>query len=99
MISLAGPGELVAAVGAAPGADDAGPAQLGEDVLEEVLRDVLALGEVLALHRHAVRLGGGELDRRPHRVVRLGRDPHRSILRGWPGLDESLSALSPLSIE
>ena len=36
-----GPGELVAAVGAAPGVDDPGPAELGEDVLEEVLRDPL----------------------------------------------------------
>ena len=45
-----GPGELVAAVGTAAGAHDPGPAQLGEDVLEEVLRDRLAPGELLALH-------------------------------------------------
>ena len=38
---VGGPGELVAAVGAPPGADDPGPAQLGEDVLEEILRDPL----------------------------------------------------------
>ena len=54
---------------------DARPPQLGEDVLEEVLRDVLGRAISRALSVGAVGRGG-QLDDRPHRVVRLGRDPH-----------------------
>jgi len=50
--------------------------ELQEDVLEELQRDVLGLGELLALDRIIV--GSGELSRRPHRIVSLGRDAHRS---------------------
>src|SRR5262249_39214905 len=57
------------------GLDDPGPAQLGEDVLEEVLWDVLRRRDLAGAEArtHGRR---GELDHCPHGVVRLGRDPH-----------------------
>ena len=93
---VGGPGELVAAVGAAAGADDPGPAELGEDVLEEVLRNPLRPGQELTLDRFARFLGRRELDRRPYRVVRLRRDAHggdsyQSSPPGGPGLLTSTS--------
>jgi hypothetical protein len=44
-------------------------AQVGEDVLEELERDLLGLGDPVALDR--ARLGRGQLDRRPDGVVGL----------------------------
>ena len=70
----------VAAVGAAPAGDDPGVPEIGEDVLEEVRRDLLRLGDPFALDRPVTRRG--QLDRRPDRIVRLGRDPHAAILPG-----------------
>ena len=95
MISDAGPGELVAAVGAAAGADDAGPAQLGEDVLQEILRDALAAGQDLALHGHPVGLDRGQLGRRSNRVVSLGCDPHRTSLAD-PRIADELTTIDHL---
>ena len=68
LVGLAG--EPVAALGATASAHDAGVLELQEDVLEELQRDVLGLGEFLALDRIVV--GGGELGSRPHRIVSLG---------------------------
>src|SRR5204863_830711 len=68
--------------GAAPRAHDPRPAQLGEDVLEEVLGYRLPPGELLALHRGALSLGRSELRGGAHRVVRFGRDPHAHESRG-----------------
>jgi hypothetical protein len=69
----------VAALGAPPGAHDAGVLQLEQDVLEELERDVLRLGETLALDRAFI--GGGELGRRADGVVGLGGDAHGSATR------------------
>jgi hypothetical protein len=44
-------------------------AQVGQDVLEELERDLLGLGDPLALDRPG--LGRGQLDGRPDGVVRL----------------------------
>jgi hypothetical protein len=44
-------------------------AQVGEDVLEELERDLLGLGDPVALDRPGP--GRGQLDRRPDGVVRL----------------------------
>ena len=46
-ISSAGRRELIAALGAALAGDQAAAAQLGEDALEELRRDVLRRGELL----------------------------------------------------
>ena len=73
---VGGPGEPVAAVGAAPALDDPGVAQLEQDVLQEAQRDRLAGGQPLALHRGVALGRGGELHRRPQGVVGLGRDAH-----------------------
>ena len=62
-------GQPVAALGAAAGADDPVVLELEQDVLEELQRDVLGLGEPLALDRALV--GGGQLGRGPHGVVGL----------------------------
>jgi hypothetical protein len=56
-------------------AHDPGVAEFAENVLEEVERDVLGGRDPLGLDRSTVR-AGGELDRRAHRVIRLGRDAH-----------------------
>ena len=68
--------EAVAAVDPPLGGDQAGPLQLVEDVLQEALRDRLRAGEALAPHRAAAL--AGELAHRPHRVVHLRCDPHRT---------------------
>ena len=60
-------GEPVAAAGAAAGADEAGVLELEQDVLEELERDVLGLGELLALDRLVA--GRGQLDGGAHGVV------------------------------
>ena len=54
VISSAGPREAVAALDAALGAQDAGPAQRGEQLLEELDRDVAAAGELGDRHRAGV---------------------------------------------
>ena len=64
------PGQPVAALGAAAGADDAVVLELEQDVLEELQGDVLGLGQALALDRALV--GGGQLGGGPHGVVGLG---------------------------
>jgi hypothetical protein len=55
--------------------------EITEDVLEEVQRDGLGLGDAIALDdvagRGGVGVRRGELDRGAHRVVNLGRDAHR----------------------
>ena len=50
--------------------------ELEQDVLEELQRDVLGLGEALALDGTLV--GGGKLGRRPHRVVGLRGNAHET---------------------
>ena len=69
------PAEPVAAVGAALARDELGAAQLEQDVLEEVERDLLRGRELLALDR-LPRRRRGELRKRAQRIVDLGRDPH-----------------------
>ena len=66
-------GEGVAALHAALGAQDAGAAQDGEELLEELDRDVAAAGE-LADRDRAGAAAAGELGERADRVRRLGRD-------------------------
>jgi hypothetical protein len=68
-------GEPVAAAGAALGLHQPRPLQLEQDLLEELQRDPLRLGEHRPLDRGAVR-ARRELERRPHRVVRLRSDSH-----------------------
>ena len=68
-------GEPVAAPGPAPGAHQPRVLELEQDVLEELQRDLLGLGELLALDGLLVG-GGGELQRGPDRVVGFGGDPH-----------------------
>ena len=63
-------GEPVATVGAALASDETAVPQVGEDVLEELLRDRLGSGEPLSLDLS--RCHGSELDHRPERVVDLG---------------------------
>jgi hypothetical protein len=71
---VGGTGEPVAALGAAAGTDDAGVLELEQDVLEELQRNVLGLGEPLALDRPFA--GGSQLGRRSHGVVGLRGDAH-----------------------
>ena len=73
------PAEPVAAVGAAPAGDELGAAQLEQDVLEEVERNLLRGRELLTLDR-LPRLRRGELRKRAQRIVHLRRDPHALIL-------------------
>ena len=64
-------GEPVPAARAAPSLDQSGVLELEQDVLEELERDLLRLGESLTLDRLA--LGRSrELERRSHRVIGLG---------------------------
>ena len=72
------PREPVAAVGAALARDEAAVAEVGEDVLEELVRDRLGGGESLALDLPGRRRG--ELYRRTEGVVDLGGDAHAVIL-------------------
>jgi hypothetical protein len=58
-------------------------AELEEDVLEEFQRDVLGLGDPLALRGPLA--GGGQLERRPQGVVNLRGDAHPRILTPAPG--------------
>ena len=74
---VGGPGQPVAALGAAAGADDAVVLELEQDVLEELQGDVLGLGEALALDRPLL-AGGGQLGSGPHRVVGLRGNAHGS---------------------
>src|SRR6266540_6213501 len=67
--------EPVAAACSSLGADQPSMLQLEQYVLQELERNVLGFGELLALHGVAVGCGG-ELERRPHRIVGLCRDPH-----------------------
>ena len=53
VISLGSPGQPVAAAGAAAGPDQARVLELEQDVLEELQRDLLRLGQALALDRLA----------------------------------------------
>ena len=82
VISVRRLGQPVAAVAAATAVDQPVHPQLSEDVLEEADRDHLRGGDQLALRRRLLRgVRGRELDQRPHRVVRLRRNPHRPTLR------------------
>ena len=53
--------------------------QVAEDVLEELERHLLRLGDPLALDR-SVGIGGGQLDAGSQCVVVFGGDAHVSIL-------------------
>jgi hypothetical protein len=53
-------------------------AQVAEDVLEELERDLLRLCDPLAFHRPVC--AGGELDHRTQRVVGFRGDAHNCIL-------------------
>ena len=77
---ISGSRELVATLGTAARAHDAGPAELGEDVLEEILRNVLTASQLFALDRAALILERRELHCGPHRVIGFGCDPHGCIL-------------------
>ena len=79
VIWSAGARQRVPAVGAAVARDDPGAAQLEQDVLEELLRDALGVGEPLSGHRPPA-AAGRQLHQRPHRVVHLRRDPHPAIV-------------------
>ena len=68
-------GEPVASPGAAPGAHQARVLELEQDVLQELQRDVLGFGELLALDRLLVGRGR-QLERGAHRVVGFCGDPH-----------------------
>src|SRR5829696_961284 len=67
--------EPVAARGATPGTDDPRAFQVVQDVLHELLRDALGLGDPISLYRACIlgrrqrQLGGG-----PERVVGLSRN-------------------------
>ena len=54
VIVLRGAGEARTALGAALRGDDPGPPEVGEDVVEEVARDLLRLGDPVRLHQRAV---------------------------------------------
>ena len=69
------------AVGPAVARDDPGAAQLEQDVLQELLRDALGLGQPLGRDRRAG-ARRRELDERAHRVVHLRGDPHAVIVAG-----------------
>ncbi len=55
-----------------------GVAEIDEDVLEELERDLLGLGDPFALHGPVVR--HRELEQGADRVVDLGRDAHDPIV-------------------
>src|SRR5436305_96774 len=67
--------EPEAAVSTAVRADDPRVAQLSEDVLQEVERNILSRGDALGLYRSLVSCRG-KLDCSANRVVGFGRDPH-----------------------
>src|SRR4051812_34234621 len=93
------PVEPVAALGAALAADETGVAHVAEDVLEELQRDALRLGERLALRRLSG-LGGGELHRRADRVVDLRRDAHGArFSRTRARHHVAVPAMMPLEVE
>jgi len=68
-------GEPVAAPGASPGAHKPSVLELQQDVLEELERDVLCLGQLLALDGLLVGRSR-QLERGPDRVVGFGGDSH-----------------------
>src|SRR5262249_10520657 len=74
---VARPREPVAAVGAAPARDETGVSEVDEDVLEEVRRDRLRLGDPFAFRGPGA--CRGELDGRAVRVARLGGAPHAAV--------------------
>lgn len=69
------PGQLVAAVAAALAAHQSVGAQIGQDVDEELRRNALRGRYFVGLDQGAG-LGGGQVDHRSHRVLRLGRHAH-----------------------
>ena len=71
-------GQRVAALGAALGADHAGPAQVGEHRLEELAGHVLVLGDGLGGHQR--RVGLGQAQGGPDRVVAARGDLHPPIM-------------------
>ena len=75
LISSAG-GQAVAAVGAALVVDQAGLAQLGDQVLEIGERQPLGLGDGAQRDRGAVLLAA-QLDHQAHSVLGSGRKQHR----------------------
>src|SRR3954469_12614495 len=72
-------GEGVAALHAALGAQDARSAQDGEELLEELDRDVSAAGELADRH-WAGAATAGELGERSDRVRRLGGDREHGVI-------------------
>jgi hypothetical protein len=73
-------GKPVAAAGAAAGADQARVLELQQDVLQELERNLLGLGELLALDGLLVGRGR-QLERSPQRVVGFGGNPHLIFVR------------------
>src|SRR3954451_14733480 len=71
-------GEPVSALRPTLALDDASVLELGEDGLEELDRDRLGAGDLVALQRGA--FVGRELQECPYRVVGLGRYPHRATI-------------------
>ena len=70
-------GEPVAARGPSLGFEQAGPAQIAEDGLEELSRDLLRLGDLLPGRRGGN--AGRELDHRAHGIVGPGGHMHDRI--------------------
>ena len=75
VISLGRAREPVAALGAALAAHEPALAQVAEDVLEELRRDLLRVRDRVRL-RQLVLAGDGQLDRGAHGVVDLRGDAH-----------------------
>ena len=73
-ISAAGPREPEAPVGASLAADQAAAAQLGQDRLEKLARDILRAGELIGRNVAAAR--GGEFDGGAQRVIGAGGQTH-----------------------
>ncbi len=76
------PGQRVAALGAALGPDDPGPAQVGQHRLEELARHVLLRRDGLGGQQGGVR--GGQAQGCPDRVVAARGDLHSAIMPGRP---------------
>ena len=66
--------ERVAALGAADAADEAGPAQRRQQLVQVGLRDPLARGDLAALHRARLTVVVRQLDEGADAVVALGGD-------------------------
>ena len=77
VMSFAGRASLDPPSGAPLGRHDPGPPEIGEDVVEEVPRDLLAACDLVGLHELVA--GRRQLGDRSHGVVGLRGDPHGRI--------------------